>query len=122
MTQDTIKQRLQAARALIDQPDKWTQGALQRDASGRSGLFAIGHQVVSRCASGAICDACESEDWDVNDDWNEVNGHLRRSINRHGGNVYGITHWNDAPERTHAQVMLAFSRAIEDADANQTRE
>ena len=34
MTNETIKDRLRAARALIDKPEKWTQGALQRDVNG----------------------------------------------------------------------------------------
>ena len=58
MTKDTIKSRLRAARALIDQPEKWTQGALHRDAQGRRLDSQRGRVVVSRCATGAIMDAC----------------------------------------------------------------
>ena len=32
-TQETIKQGLRAARALIDQREHWTKGALKRDAA-----------------------------------------------------------------------------------------
>ena len=47
MTQDTIKDRLRAARALIGPAgEPWTQGALERDAAGLSGLAVIGHPVV----------------------------------------------------------------------------
>ena len=47
MTLDTIKDRLRAARALIDQPEKWTQGALKRDVNGLSGIGMIEHQVTT---------------------------------------------------------------------------
>ena len=111
MTQDTIQDRLRAARALIDQPEKWTQGALRRDVNGCPLGNNPEREIQARCAGGAIGDACQS----VWPDLDEVSDHLRRSINCHGGDVHGITYWNDRPERTHAEVMLAFDRAIEDA-------
>ena len=107
MTQDTIKTRLRAALALIDQPHKWTQGALRRDFTG-SLPRDTGRSVVSRCAYGALVDASKGgEDC-------ELAIHLRRSIYAHGGPADGVTSWNDAPQRTHSQVMLAFDRAIAD--------
>ena len=114
MTQETIKQRLRAARALIDRPEKWTQGAQHRDAKGRRLDSQRGRPVVARCAAGAIGDACES----TMAEWKEVSGQLRNSINRHrfpGGRILALTTWNDHPNRTHAEVMLAFDRAISDA-------
>ena len=112
MTIAKIKDRLRASRALIDTPGKWNQGALGHDAAGRIATQS-GRPVVTRCAAGAICDACESS----LADWNEVSAQLRRSINRHRlpslRNI-ALTTWNDKPERSHAEVMLAFDRAIED--------
>ena len=104
MTQDTIKSRLQAARALIDQPEKWTQGAFRRDAQGNE--LMISHlPVARRCAYGAII-AVSYADEDIEI---ELSDALERVIND-----CEITYWNDRPDRTHAEVMQAFDRAIED--------
>ena len=109
MTQDTIKQRLSAARALIDQPEKWTQGAFQRNARGLAVEPRCG--AVAYCAYGAIRETCaESQQF-------EIMSRLVNCINRHGGCCYELAPWNDAPERTYAEVMQAFDRAIEDASA-----
>lgn len=114
MTQDTIKTRLQAARALIDQPEKWTQGALNRDARGNSVVFASPDvEVLSCCAYGAIMNAC------MGCEYFEIACYLLKSINRHwterSAYYFRLTSWNDAGCRTHAEVMQAFDRAIEDA-------
>ena len=110
LTQDTIKSRLQAARKLIDQLEKWTQKVFRQD---------VGHGVVAYCVLGALIEVCQAEELD------DVNHYLTVSMNRHqpGGPVdLGLGFWNDRPERTHVEVMQEFDRAIEDADANQTRE
>ena len=74
MTQDTMKRKdSQEARALIDQPEKWTQCALRRDFTG-SLVQETGRPVVARCADGAIGDACEGR----GAEWKEVSGQLRR--------------------------------------------
>ena len=44
-----------------------------------------------------------------------VRNRLMDSINRHfGGSWFTLTRWNDRPKRTHAEVMAAFDRAIEE--------
>ena len=117
MTQDTIKDRLQAARALIDQPEKWTQGVFRRYAGDLlkqlTGDEAAALVPESYCASGAIRAVCatEVEEW-------KVSRALRCSINSHRlPSLYdfALTTWNDQSKRTHAEVMQAFDRAIEDA-------
>ena len=105
MTQDTIKQRLRAARALIDTPAKWTQGVNARDSDGLAlSCFEVdgSPSVVSRCAFGALMGACNLGEV------GEIAKHLMRSINYYGG----ISSWNDEQGRTHAEVMQAFDRAI----------
>ena len=113
MNQDTIKDRLRAARALIDKPEKWTQGSMGRDDAGRDASQS-GRPVVARCASGAIGEDCGSR----GAEWKAVSGQLRKSINRHrfrrGLRNLALTTWNDHPARTHAEVMQAFDRAIGD--------
>ena len=99
MTQDTIKDRLRAARALIDKPEKWTQGR----------YFDNMYGVESYCASGALSEAALTPD-----EGNKAWTHLYNSVERHTGrNWGGLVAWNDAPERTHAEVMQAFDRAID---------
>ena len=67
--------------------------------------------VRSYCAVGAIELAAE----DLNDR-NVACLHLNDSIEHHTGrNWYGVVPWNDHPGRTHAEVLEAFDRAIEDA-------
>jgi hypothetical protein len=84
---------LQAARALIDTPDKWTQGTYD-DGEGRrcivAALDAARNRIPERCAQGT----------------------LRATV---GGEP--LSQWNDAPGRTHAEVMAAFDRAIEAASS-----
>ena len=111
MTQDTIKDRLRAARALIDQPEKWTQHASQRDVNGKPLRFELAG-AVTRCAYGALMKACR------NAEEGEVVEHLVQSISRHLPTGYygGLAPWNDKEGRTHAEVMLAFDRAIMDKD------
>ena len=114
MTQDTIKQQLRAARELIDTPEKWTQGALGRNAEGNSAWDDKGN-VVARCATGAVLDACRG-DW-LPSEVMEIRTNLLRSIIHHETSAISyitVACWNDLPGRQHAEVMLAFDRAIED--------
>ena len=110
MTQDTIKQRLRAARALIDKPEKWTQLAFERDAEGNS-VDGTGAEVVARCASRAINEAC------VFGEGFEVRRYLRDAMGRLQDVFFTLSGWNDEPDRTHAEVMQAFDRAIEEVSA-----
>ena len=110
MTQDTIKDRLRAARALIDQPGKWTRGANRRDAKGNFLLRGTKLEVASRCTSGVIDKACQGYATDTA----VVRKYLLESINRQQWRTFGLVNWNDAPDRTHAEVMQAFDRAIAD--------
>lgn len=95
---------LRRAKALIDTPDKWTQGTGARTASGQSverrnggvcfcALVAIQHVAYDHLNTSAV----ESE------------YAFARAIDR---TPSGIAIWNDAPERTHPEVMAAFDRAI----------
>ena len=98
---------LERARALIDTPEKWNKtGSSATDASGNA---------VPACSDDARC-FC-------------VFGAIRRAVSEHThredaclSRLYlslGFTNgperlfrWNDAPERTHAEVLAAFDRAI----------
>lgn len=100
----TPKEILIAARAKIEAPERWTHGAYARDAGGR--------EVEPTCPA-AVC-------WCVR-------GAIDASTRHHSSNRpasvlfsqavagYGplfIPIWNDAPTRTHTEVIAAFDRAI----------
>ncbi len=92
------------ARELIATPDRWTKGAAWRSASG----LATGSDpdIRSCCALGAI--------WlvgrmDIRINTKEAQITLLKVVGRK------ISDWNDAPWRTHDEVLAAFDQAIEAA-------
>lgn len=104
----TTVEILRAAKALIDTPEKWTQGKYARDAEGH----ALDHSkdgfagAVCYCAVGALWAAAGSFD-------EAAVSRVRDAAGTH------ILHpWNDDPERTHPEVMAAFDRAIAAAEAS----
>lgn len=88
---------LTAARALINAAEKWGQ---------RENAFGKGR----RCAGSAICDAvpCYADSSAAFEAFEAI---IKQPIVR----------WQDAPERTHAEVMAAFDRAIAAAQADEAR-
>ena len=111
MTQDTIKQRLSAARALIEQPEHWIQGAFQRYSDGKCVDRIPYREVMARCADGALMEVCGA------DEYQKVKRYLVDSINRYLGSDYVLLiTWHDRPRRTHAQVMQAFDHAYRGDD------
>jgi hypothetical protein len=87
MTQ--LKNDLMAARALVERG--WCQG-ISHDNTG---------SVDKYCVLGAIDQASSG-------DSSEAKFALRKVV----GGIY-LADWNDAPERTKADVLAAFDRAIE---------
>ena len=95
---------LKAAKALIDTPEKWTKGRLRlRDKYGK---------VCAMCSIGAIYTAAEEllgpRHDAARDAFRAATGCLPFD---------SVPEWNDAPERTHAEVMAAFDKAIASAEA-----
>lgn len=82
---------LRRARALIDRPEKWGQLGLRL----RPGL----------CALGAIWTEAGAEKFD------QAYPYIGRAVGH-----LDIARWNDHPSRTHAEVLVAFDRAIELAE------
>jgi len=106
----TTKEILIAARAKIERPQDWIQG--------RFALSSLQNQVKPNsrrascwCALGAIAAITREDPNDVND---EVYWLLHRAMGL-PDNVMAVAIWNDAPGRTHAEVLAAFDRAIEAA-------
>ena len=91
----SLVETLRAARALVDTPEKWGQGA----------HFLQGG---ARCMSGALISVGAPLD-----------GAVYRALCRATAVTldHGLSRWNDAPERTHADVLAAFDKAIEAAKA-----
>lgn len=92
---------LKAARARIEKPENWT----------RRGSFSDG-QI---CAGVAIERSCLL---DGRADWKATTAGIEalltaNEIRFNGGPHFALFDWNDAPERTHAEVLEAFSKAIE---------
>lgn len=89
---------LRAAKALIDTPEKWRQG--WEDYGDRLCMVTA----VTHVLNGAhVPDPV----WQC----------LGKAIRKGGGSVGPLWRWNDAPERTHAEVMEAFDKAIALAEA-----
>jgi len=83
---ERIAAALALAKALIDRPEKWRKGA-----SSKTDTAICASQAIYE-VSGTPISALQS---------------LRAAIG--GKRIVG---WNDAPERTHAEVMAAFDLAI----------
>lgn len=89
---------LRAARKLIETRERWAHGPAELNGGRHCSVTAI-------CFQGRLT---EDESWRL----------LRRAIS---GTDYDptISVWNDAPERTHEEVLAAFDRAIELAEAEE---
>jgi len=102
---------LRAAREIISVPERWTQGA--------SALSGRGNVVNARspsakcwCSFGAIDKAGSRSIAKLR----TAEGILRAALK-----AESIILWNDAPERTHAEVLAAFDQAITLAEQSESR-
>jgi hypothetical protein len=90
---------LQKARAKIDRPEKWGKG-VRGGVDGRRPLHTC-------CAAEALEDTTPT---DI-----PIRGSAFEALRKAAGIAKDQTlvGWNDAPERTHAEVLAAFDKAIE---------
>lgn len=95
-----------AAREWLTQPDRWTKGASWKNAIG--GHCKNRKEVYCTCVYGAISLMTEELELIEN-----ATHFLEKAVETEFANE-----WNDAPERTHAEVLVAFDRAIELAKEN----
>lgn len=98
----TTLEILRAARAKIERPECWTKGAFARDAVGGE-CMSSEPDAVCWCSDGAIGAVIATTD--VHDFC------AFEALSRAIGNLH-VAEWNDAPERTHAEVLAAFDAAI----------
>lgn len=99
-----VVEDLKKARALVDTPEKWCKGTGARNAA-ENPVSVLSPEAVSRSlvgAYGAVCGFGGNER-----EFNVICALL--SVLEDGSPLYL---WNDAPERTHAEVMSAFDAAI----------
>jgi len=99
----TPSEVLRKARALIEKPENWTQGASARDAQGRQMWNAREANACARDAIGAIDTAATTHAEQVA---------ARQALWRE---CVQITVFNDT--HTHAEVLSLFDRAIAAAEA-----
>lgn len=97
----TTKERLIAARDLVAKG--WTQGVYARDANDRYTPYG-GPNACKFCASGAVAHVTDI----FLQSFEDALTLLKRAIDGKA-----VVPWNDASERTQAEVVAAFDRAIE---------
>lgn len=105
MEAKTAADVLKAARDLLAKDGGWTQGQYARDIEG----FMVPETsplAVCFCADGALFRARSAEDADF-----EALTRAEDALLKAAG-VQNIVHWNDAPERTQAEVVALFDAAI----------
>lgn len=105
----TVADILTAAADLIEPEGAWTQGEYGRLPSGRAALN-VRDDAVCRCLIGAIFTVLPPESGCLHE---VEKGPAVQTMNEFLG--IGAYHWNDAPERTQAEVVAALRAAAEKA-------
>lgn len=93
---------LEHARALIAEPERWTQGALARDGDGEELGDAQDPDAACWCLAGALHHA----------GYGRATSLLVHRVLSTLDKPVDIVTWNDAPERSHAQVLLLLDECI----------
>lgn len=97
----TTREALIAARELIEDPERWTQEESARDADGK-GVPIGSPEACQWCAMGALSKIAPD---------GLMLSRTRVALLR-GTGTYSVSMFNDAPGRTHAEVLAAFDKAI----------
>ena len=103
----TLVETLRAARALVDTPEKWWQKNGHNHDKDRHTCTCVGLALTT-----------PQWDWGFEEEFS-----ARRFFSAtlglppEGDMAQEVFDWNDAPERTHADVLAAFDKAIKAAEA-----
>ena len=98
---------LKKARELISDPSRWTQGTYARNSNG-SQEFIMSPAAVCFCTIGAVRRVCGDKSY----------GHALFSLAaRLPDPPLELSDFNDAPNRTHAEVLALFDKAIKAEEA-----
>lgn len=108
----TPKEILIAARAKIEAPERWTQGKFAQTPMADE-VPPDSPLASCWCVLGAIAAITHDDPHDIRD---EVYWPIHKAIGLPADSL-AIPAWNDAPTRTHAEVLAAFDRAIAAADS-----
>ena len=102
----TAVEELQAAKAVLADPEAWTKGTVARDGLGRP-VHPANTTAVCWDAGGALTRAGSMT---ARKPYNLVDAryHLTMVAGRH----HGYTEFNDESDTTHADVLNLFDRAI----------
>ncbi len=111
---------LRGARALLADEARWTRGVVARNVDGDDVPYSES-QAVCWCAVGAIFRSSDDRSSRWPSDREYAAGKLFAAAAHIGFDDFSslfdhIGRWNDRPERTHAEVIAAFDRAIELAE------
>lgn len=111
---------LRKARALIDSPEKWTQHTWARWSNGEQ--CTIGARSAAQfSAGGTLCRVTVAPHKSSDPKYRKQFEALEAAENILVAVVgMKVEAWNDAPERTHAEVLEAFDRAIALAESRAT--
>ncbi len=110
-TRLTVVDVLREVRALLADPNCWTQGEIARNRAGKP-EFAESKEACCWCLVGAV--------WRVAGTGPEARQARRFLHVAIDGIPLGkIPNWNDTPGRTHAEVVVVVDRAIELAEAEE---
>jgi hypothetical protein len=106
---------IRAARAVIEDPDNWTQGAMALDADGNS-TPSNSETAVCFCALGAVRRAMKepANPGHGRPRGNAVIDALHTVVRETTGQKYFIDHFNDV--HSHAEVLAMFDKAIARAE------
>jgi hypothetical protein len=105
MTQSVVEV-LTKARALIEKPENWTQRTYAKTRWLRAHVSPGHWRAYAFCSLGAIRRVAADGDAE-NGAWRAMHAALGE----------GPVYFNDAPGRTHAEILWGFDRAIEQAKA-----
>lgn len=96
---------LRKAAVLLKPPEAWTKGRMARDRF-REPVPPMSSRATCWCASGAI----RVNAWGDSLELFQIRRRAYQLLGEAAGDM-SIINWNDAPERTHAEVLAAFERA-----------
>lgn len=106
----TVHDTLTRARALIAQPETWTQNAYARDSDGTP-IVSNSPDAVCWCLTGAIYRVITPGSYLGNPDYLAATDALSDALPAHVTSE-DLTVWNDTPRRTHQQILNLLDRAI----------
>jgi hypothetical protein len=106
----SVTDNLRAARALIEDPKHWTQDDLALNAAGEPAISY--EEAVCFCSMGAT--GCAAYRHGYANGGFDADEFLNKVAQMAGFGT--ISRFNDAPARTHAEVLAAFDKAIELAE------